>query len=118
MDPGKGWVLKKSGCRPQRDKPPWESNTAHKGNGQEDVSLRNSGTTHERHLQAEHDPPCNSGTIQERHLQAEHDPLCERDAGFKAIKKDRQSNRDGGRIRQETILQEESRKYGLPDGDN
>jgi hypothetical protein len=47
---------------------------------QEDAPSRNSGTTHERHLQAEHDLPCNSGMTQERHLLTEHDPMCKSDA--------------------------------------
>jgi hypothetical protein len=54
-------VPKKTGRRPQRDEPPCEIGTAKVGNRQEDVPPCSSGTTQERHLQAEHDPPCDWG---------------------------------------------------------
>jgi hypothetical protein len=54
-------VPKKTGRRPQRDEQPCKSGTENTSRP-EDASSRDSGTTHERHLQAEHEPPCKSGT--------------------------------------------------------
>jgi hypothetical protein len=53
-----------NGRHPQWVEPPWESNFAHEGSRPEDAPSRDSGTTHQRHLQAKHDPPCESGTMQ------------------------------------------------------
>jgi hypothetical protein len=61
---GKDWCRKTTGRRPQRDEPPCGSSTAEE-NRPEGVPSRNSDTTQERHLQAEHDPLCKSDTTQE-----------------------------------------------------
>ena len=53
---------KKTGRPPQRDEPPCEIGIVRAGIRQEEVPSRNSGTTHERHDQAEHDPSCESDT--------------------------------------------------------
>jgi hypothetical protein len=57
-------VPEKTGCHPQRDEPPCGSGTENdlSTSQQEDAPLHDSGTTHERHLQAEHDPTSKSGT--------------------------------------------------------
>jgi hypothetical protein len=61
-----GWVPKKNGRRPQRDEPPCTTNESR----QEDAPLRDSGKTHERQLQAEHDSQRNHS--QERSHQGQH----------------------------------------------
>jgi hypothetical protein len=68
-DPGKGWVSKKTGRRQQRDEPPCGSGMEN-ASRQEDAPSRDSGTTHERHLQAEHDSQRNH--YQERSHQGQH----------------------------------------------
>jgi hypothetical protein len=47
---------------------------------QEDAPSRDSGTTNERHLQAENDPPCKSGTAKRnRQKELDHGQCTERD---------------------------------------
>jgi hypothetical protein len=64
-----GWVPKKTGLRLQRDEPPCRSGMEN-ASQQEDAPLRDSGTMHERHLQAEHDLQINH--CQERSHQGQH----------------------------------------------
>jgi hypothetical protein len=72
-------VPKKTGRSPQRDKPPCGSGSENESQ-QEDAPSRNSGTMHEKHLQAGHDPPCKSVTVKRnRQKELGHGQRTERD---------------------------------------